>query len=270
MNPIFFTFSILQKMIQIKNTYYHGHVALFLYFTPKKENNMNIRRLKLGNANLYFIRSATGWMLIDTGIPKKSKKILRFMRKHNISPCKVKIIVITHAHYDHAGNLEFLKFLTNARIFIHKSEAAIIENAEVVLPDPVTFVAKLGIRLFKLFPRRMKFTTVKADETIQYKTDLRPYGFSAFIIPTPGHTEGSVSVLFENGNAFTGDTCFNLKFTRRVIPPFINDKKALLKSWHILNENGAKHFYPGHGKPFGINKFLGSFKKLEKMVENHG
>ncbi|MEA3448782.1 MAG: MBL fold metallo-hydrolase [Bacteroidota bacterium] len=228
---------------------------------------MNILRLKLGNANIYFIRSAVGWMLIDTGIPGKSKKILRFMRKHNIQPCKIQLIVITHAHYDHAGNLEYLKFLTNARIFIHRSEADIIEQAKVVLPAPVTPLAKLGIRMFSLFKRPMKFNPVKADETIQYKTDLRPYGFSASIVPTPGHTEGSVSVMFENGNTFTGDTCFNLKFTRHIIPPFINDKKALLQSWHTLNENGVKHFYPGHGKPFDFNKFIKSFKRLEKMSQ---
>ncbi|MGC9332206.1 MAG: MBL fold metallo-hydrolase, partial [Bacteroidales bacterium] len=149
---------------------------------------MNILCLKFGNANVYFIRSAVGWMLIDTGIPGKSKKILRFMRKHNIQPCKIQLIVITHAHYDHAGNLEYLKFLTNARIFIHQSEADIIKQARVVLPEPVTPLAKLEIRMFGLFKRRMKFNPVKADETIQYKTDLLPYGFPAFIVPTPGHT----------------------------------------------------------------------------------
>ncbi|MGC9331998.1 MAG: hypothetical protein ACP5DZ_09025, partial [Bacteroidales bacterium] len=83
----------------------------------------------------------------------------------------------------------------------------------------------------------------------------------------PGHTEGSVSVVFENGNVFTGDICFNLKFTSHVIPPFINDKKALLHSWNTLNEKGAKYFYPGHGKPFDFNKFLKSFKRLKKISQ---
>lgn len=214
---------------------------------------------------MYFVRSAVGWMIIDTGIPGKRKKILDFMHKNNIPPCKVKIIVITHAHYDHVGNLANLKFLTSAPVFIHHTGAALIESANSVLPTPVSPMAKLSTNLVRIFPFALRFKPVKADETVHNKTSLSAYGFQANIIPTPGHTEDSVSVVFDDGTTFTGDACFNMNFKRNVIPPFINDAETLLKSWHLLNENGVKKFYPGHGMAFGIDKFHRSFKKLEKL-----
>ena len=60
------------------------------------------------------------------------------------------------------------------------------------------------------------------------------------ILPTPGHSEDSVSLLLDDGSAFTGD----------LTPmPFIGeeDPAVVSASWQLLRERGATRVYPGHG-----------------------
>jgi glyoxylase-like metal-dependent hydrolase (beta-lactamase superfamily II) len=65
-------------------------------------------------------------------------------------------------------------------------------------------------------------------------------GIGGEILPTPGHSDDSVSLLLDNGVAFTGD-----------LPPFEyawGDRADLMiASWRLLQERGAKTVYPAHG-----------------------
>jgi len=228
--------------------------------------DMKIVRFREGFVNVYFVRSAVGWMVIDAGLPKKQRKIERFMYHKGIRPCDIKLVIITHVHYDHVGGLAYLKHLSCAQVMVHASEAELLENAESVLPKPFSGFGRLAVKLGKLMPGTTKFKAVKADQPIRSKTDLRSWGFTAHIIPTPGHTEGSLSVVFESGDAFVGDACFN-NWGKTVIPPFINDPQELLKSWNRLNETGAIRFYPGHGRVFDVKKLHYSIQRLEKKTE---
>ena len=57
-------------------------------------------------------------------------------------------------------------------------------------------------------------------------------------MPTPGHSDHCVSLLLDNGAAFTGD-----------LPPQAAafDNPVALASWKFLGEHGATRVYPAHG-----------------------
>ncbi|MDA3912003.1 MAG: MBL fold metallo-hydrolase [Bacteroidales bacterium] len=226
---------------------------------------MKILRHKSGNANMYFVSQAVGWILVDAGRKSKRKQLIRFMMEHEINPCDIKFIFVTHVHYDHVGNLKWLQQWTKAKIIVHEDA---VENLEMGWMDELktgTLWAKLLLSMGKLFPKTKKFAAVKPDILIVYDTDLSEYGFDAKIMHTPGHTKGSMSLIVNSRYAFVGDLCFNLKISKYVIPPLYQDYQILYVSWEKLNESGVTEFYPGHGAQFSISQFLDSFAVLKRL-----
>jgi glyoxylase-like metal-dependent hydrolase (beta-lactamase superfamily II) len=82
--------------------------------------------------------------------------------------------------------------------------------------------------------------------------DLEEYGIPGRIIPTPGHTPGSVSVLLDSGEAFVGDLAMNKLPLRRTpgLPIFAEDKATVITSWRLLLAEGVRTIYPAHGPSF--------------------
>lgn len=65
-------------------------------------------------------------------------------------------------------------------------------------------------------------------------------GIAGEIVPTPGHSDDSVSLLLDDGSVFTGD----------LTPPTLvgeDDARIVAASWRLLRERGATRVYPGHG-----------------------
>ena len=79
---------------------------------------------------------------------------------------------------------------------------------------------------------------------------LNNYGVYGRVFHTPGHTEGSCSVLLDSGEAFVGDlamNCFPLCFSPS-ISIYSHDFQDLVQSWRLLLSSGAETIYPGHGE----------------------
>lgn len=62
-----------------------------------------IKRISGGQANVYLIRGQKGSILIDAGISRYREKIARVC-----SDALVKLIVLTHGHFDHCQNAAYL------------------------------------------------------------------------------------------------------------------------------------------------------------------
>lgn len=130
----------------------------------------------------------------------------------------VRYIINTHGHSDHTeGNEDILKIpnAKSAKLLVHKIESPISIKNAVLLNGGEVFYA--------------------GNEKI-------------IIYHTPGHTEGSICVQFENG-LFTGDTLF-IDYCG-----FAVDKKKLYDSLQkiALNFNGDLIVYSGHD--YGKTKF---------------
>ena len=82
--------------------------------------------------------------------------------------------------------------------------------------------------------------------------DLAAFGVAGRVIPTPGHTPGSVSVLLPGGQALVGDLAMN-GFPMRHgpgVPIFADDFELVRAGWRTLLDAGARTIFPAHGKPF--------------------
>jgi glyoxylase-like metal-dependent hydrolase (beta-lactamase superfamily II) len=83
-------------------------------------------------------------------------------------------------------------------------------------------------------------------------------GADGHIIYTPGHTDGSVSVLLDSGEAFVGCLIHNRApfVFKPGLPIYAKDILQLKLSLKMVIDRGAKILYPGHGNPVPVQKIL--------------
>ena len=217
---------------------------------------LEIFRLMLGLNSCYLIRGKDV-VMIDGGMPKKLKVFKRVLTRLDINPSDIKLIVLTHSHFDHSGTAGEIREFTGAKIAIHESERTYVEDGGMIIPKGVNFYGKITKPwLFTIF-KKISFPKFKPDILI---TDdpypLKDYGIDGNIIHTPGHTVGSISVILDSGEAFVGCMAHNgFPFRLRPgLPIYAQDIEALKKCWKILIDSGIKMIYPGHGKPFPLEK----------------
>jgi len=221
-----------------------------------------VHRINTGASNAYVIENGDKSILIDAGNRNKEERIIKAIRDIGLEPSSIAVIVLTHAHYDHVGSLPELKKQTGAMVIAHKTDRDSLLAGFTDLPEGTNPFFRFIISLArKFFKNHGSFDPVEPDILIDEKYDLSEFGINAFIQPTPGHTAGSVSIIFEDKHAIVGDIAFNIR-QKSVYPPFANNEKELIRSWKFLLDIGVQYFWPGHGNMFTREKFLKSYQKV--------
>jgi hydroxyacylglutathione hydrolase len=176
----------------------------------------------------------------------------------------IRLIILTHTHYDHCGSLKALKDMTGAKIVVHHNEATCLREGYGGFPKGTTRLTKAISFIGRTMGKRMGgYAPVSPDITISERFGLEEYHTDGYILPTPGHTAGSMSVIILDRYAIVGDTLFNA-FRKSVFPPFADDREELLRSSRKLYDTGCTYFYPGHGNPFGRDKLRRSLETGKK------
>lgn len=88
--------------------------------------DVHIHPGKCGLGIGFLVENPRGIYLIDCGSPGYYQNVLAKMNA--IGRNDLKLILITHAHYDHYGNAKILRDLTGARIAIHHQDAPIMAS----------------------------------------------------------------------------------------------------------------------------------------------
>lgn len=191
-----------------------------------------------------FIIKGEKTIIVDAGIKGSSDKIIKELEINGISHEDVSLIIITHAHSDHYGGLLALKNCLSAPVAVHESEAEYLrtgKSAPVVVHNPFF---KL---LFKLF-RHSDIGRIEPEIVFDDKLDLSEYGVNGTVVLTPGHTEGSVSIIIDEGNIIVGDMIGGKADGSRASLPFIYSDIDVLKNSirKILNFKPVR-IYTSHG-----------------------
>jgi glyoxylase-like metal-dependent hydrolase (beta-lactamase superfamily II) len=174
------------------------------------------------NCYLFYDEKSKEGIVIDPGAD--SEKIIEQIKDLKL---QIKWIVNTHGHGDHVGACSELKEFTQAKLLIHK----------------------LDLPWFDFF------SSASPDAYLEDNQMINIGNYFLKVLYTPGHSEGSVSLLqvdqsgaqIDDGFVFTGDTLFCEAVGRSDLPGgdekklFVSLKEKLL----ILPEQTV--FYPGHG-----------------------
>lgn len=211
--------------------------------------------LPFGMINCHLIIGQRGCIVVDTGLPGSAPKIGKALKRHNLSFTDIRLIVITHAHVDHAGEGARLRELSGAPIVAHRGDLC-----HYTQETPMTFCAtgRFGRLFLKAGLIREPYTPFVPDIllTSDERLDLAAFGIDGAVVHTPGHTAGSISIELAGKQAMVGDLIASgvllgglLRTGHAIRPPFEDDPHATAAALQRLVDAGMESFYMGHGGP---------------------
>jgi glyoxylase-like metal-dependent hydrolase (beta-lactamase superfamily II) len=214
-----------------------------------EETGPSVIPIPLGHVNAFLVRG-TRPVLVDTGFPGSAPKILSALQKEGYRPWELALIVITHAHLDHTGSAAMLAGATGAPVIVHKAEADYLSSGASAPVIPASFTGRIfRLMIGKHAPAPELGITPAIRLDAPYRLDA--FGIDGTILPTPGHTKGSLSVSLATGECISGDLINGTFLTHRArLPIFAEDPETAKESIRSLLDMAPKTVYAGHGGPF--------------------
>ena len=206
----------------------------------KTKSGYKIIQILSGRSNVFLLTNGNKNILIDTSVSRSWTRLQKQLD-----------LVLTHAHIDHAANANRIKEKFNSKVVLHSKEENYLKNGDNILPKGTNIFTRsivniIGKNMFSAF----KYELCEPDILVDSEYDLSKIGFNAYLMHTPGHTIGSISLVVDNEIALVGDTMFGI-FRRSVFPPYAEDKNLMIKSWGKLLETECSEFLPSHGTANG-------------------
>lgn len=126
----------------------------------------------------YLIKTRAGAILIDGTMDENVPAIERGIARSGVALRDVKLLLLSHAHFDHAAGLARLKRDTGARLVVGAGDAAAV--AQGMPPGETSY----GV---------IRFPPVPVDRAIRDGEQVVLGGATLTAVATPGHTPGCTS-----------------------------------------------------------------------------
>lgn len=232
----------------------------------KTKSGYEIIRILSGRSNVFLLTNGAKNILIDTSVSHLWNRLQRKLEKSGIKT--IDYLILTHAHFDHAANANKIRKKYNALVIIQKEEAGYLSNGDNIMPKGTTLFTRpivniSGKRLFSIF----KYEPCKYDLLVDSCLDLKNLGFAGYLMHTPGHTIGSMSLIVDNEVAMVGDCMFGV-FKWSVFPPYAENPEQLIQSWGKLLETNCSLFLPSHGSENSRSLVQKDYDKRKNRI-NH-
>lgn len=135
-----------------------------------------------------LVETGEGLVLLDGALPQSAAQISANVRELGFDPLQIKHILLSHAHYDHAGGINALQRYTRAKVAVSEGAAAVLRTGTLQEDDPQ----------FGYGPGRTTFPAVKVDSVIGDGETLTVGEVVFTAVYTPGHTRGSTTWTWES------------------------------------------------------------------------
>ncbi|MEP6754654.1 MAG: MBL fold metallo-hydrolase [Chthonomonadales bacterium] len=177
---------------------------------PFQEVLPGVKIIGLWQENAWLLYRGDDAVLIDTGIRWDRKSLMAGLEQELGHLKKLRLILQTHAHCDHAGNTAYLRENFGCKIAIHSLEAPFLTTRKTYIPLGIGAISPRGV-CFAVGEVIFPVERCPVDEILT-EGDLiaTPIG-PLRVILTPGHTIGHISFFNEeNGWLFSGDAIINV------------------------------------------------------------
>jgi glyoxylase-like metal-dependent hydrolase (beta-lactamase superfamily II) len=232
-----------------------GRAALQRSHHKETKVTATVVQINAGQVNVFLLRGESGNVLVDAGNPGGEGRILSQLVAHGVTPDALRLILITHGHLDHFGSAAALREQSGAPVAVHALDADALRQG-VHQPgslEPTSRLVGYVMRAVQKFAAAGPSVGFEPDIVFADPFRLDEYGVAGRVIPTPGHTPGSVSVLLDGGDLVLGDSVMGrmLGLIRRPGPPLV--AWDLAQNWDNVRRLAAlrpRRIYAGHGGPF--------------------
>ncbi len=186
---------------------------------------MNIVNLGYRSTNYYALELRDGKFLVDCGWPGMMGEFAAVAKRKGVDLREIKYHLVTHYHMDHAGLAQDLKHFGSKLLLMESQD---------------DFPGKLGDFLR---PKNLGFTEITQTGNLLLKFSesrafLASLGLAGEIIPTPGHSDDHVTLILDDGSAFTGD-----------LPPRDLAVDDVTKaSWDRIYQHKITRIFSAHGQ----------------------
>ena len=89
-----------------------------------------------GGLGSVLVVTDDGLILLDGGLPQSAEPIARSIEALGYDPADIRIIGLSHAHYDHAGGVAALQRLSGATVFAGRHAARTLRAGALLSDDP--------------------------------------------------------------------------------------------------------------------------------------
>lgn len=191
-----------------------------------KSSEVTIVNVGYRSTNYWVVSAGQSRLLVDLGWPGTMGMLRANLDRMGVPLNEIRYGLATHYHIDHAGLAQELK--------------------QAGVPLLVLEPQRSAIPLMKSWTKPQdRYVEITLHDNVdisfaESRGTLARIGIRGEILPTPGHSGDSVSLLLDDGSAFTGD----------LTPQTLATEEAattVSKSWRLLKERGALRVYPGHG-----------------------
>lgn len=222
----------------------------------------------VGTAGLgvYLIKTSEGLILLNGAMPESKSLIKDSIRKLGFKPEDIRLILLSHAHQDHAGTIADSKKLSKAPVAVMEAEFELLKS---------------GGRLDYLFGQKpeMRFESVTADRVLKDEEKVVLGDVQLIAHWTPGHTRGCTtwetsvteggkkySVVFADGTSVNPGT----RFIKN--PSYPGIFSAYQKTFKVLESLHPDIFLSYHAEFFDLEKKRGRMTRegIKAWVDPEG
>jgi len=206
----------------------------------------NIYYVGMAGVSAFLIVTPEGDILTDGGLPESAPFIEQHIQALGFKLSDVKILLNSHAHFDHSGGLAKLRADTGAQFYASRQDKPFLESGHITFGPS----------------SRIDTTPIHVDHVVDEGSTISLGGVTLTAHITPGHTKGCTSwtlPIIDNGvtrkvmffcsisvagNPLTGDSAY---------PNIVEDYQ---KSFARLDKMEVDIFLAPHGEQFGMDAKL--------------
>jgi hydroxyacylglutathione hydrolase len=188
-----------------------------------------------------------GLLLVDSGLERNEGALEEDLRAAGLDPARVRLVVLTHGHADHAGGAARLRQRSGAMVVAGAADAPQLAEGrnDTLCPTGPDARARLTA------DQEERFAGYAADVEVKAALPLGPLaGLEGEVRPLPGHTPGSLVVRV--GRAlFVGDLLRGALLGGGAEVHFyqcdLEENRAAVQ--RLLTEAPGARWFPGHFGP---------------------
>lgn len=168
----------------------------------KADDGIKVHTFRRDYTNVFVVARGDSYFMVDAGYEKDAPALAEDLRREGFDPSRLRAIILTHGHPDHAGGVPYFREHFNTPVIAGAADAPMLSAGAPVEPlCPTSDRARDRVA----DDEAARFTPFAADRTIDGEVALEDIaGIPGAIMPLAGHTPGSLVVTIP-GAVLVGD-----------------------------------------------------------------